>query len=413
MLGMRSFWRSGTVVLASTLICAASLASASASVVHYPAGVLGAPAATAKRLIWDQFGSVSCVPSPSTFPYDCEATGWYLNGHYYSALAESTDGTGWYQGAFVPRPPRKSQYTYPNEVSCASVTASIPRCLFVGEHYNWKGKVEQLAEWGNANNFAIVDWRNPPGTTWSGLDDVSCPTSTFCVAVGFAGEKRYTHGTWFTWNGTVMREKTIPEPPHSHNSELGGLSCSTTTNCVAVGNYQNPAGKWRSYAEIWANGKWTIDITPNVRGQKASFFEGASCPSSTECVAVGLSSGPGSHAFAEVWNGVTWSIAQLPARSDARLIGVSCPSLTACFAVGSAGKSGLAEMWNGVTWSAMAAARTGAPTNADAFLHVSCVSPTSCVAVGWRYDPRVKYSSNTLAEVWNGVVWKVQKTIND
>ncbi len=409
----RSLWRSGAVVLASALMCAASSATASASVVQYPAGRAQAPAAATKQRVDAEFGSVSCVPSQSSYPYECEATGWYLNGSYDSALAESSNGTGWYQGEFVPTPPQKNQVMFPNEISCAVVTSNIPQCLFVGEHYNYGGKVEQLAEWGNANYFTVVDWRNPSGTTWSGLDDVSCPTSTFCVAVGFAGKKRSSHATWFTWNGAAMKEKSIPQPPHSHNGELGGLSCATTTNCVAVGDYQNPAGKWRSYAEIWANGKWTIDSTPNVRGQKASYFQGISCPSATECVAVGNSAGPGTHAFAEVWNGVKWRVAKLPARSDAALIGVSCPSLTSCFAVGSAGKSALAEMWNGATWTAMTAARTPAPANADVFMHVSCVSTTSCVAVGFRYNPKVKYSDRTLAEVWNGTAWKVQTTLNN
>ncbi len=171
--------------------------------------------------------------------------------------------------------------------------------------------------------------------------------------------------------------------------------------------------KWRSYAEIWANGKWTIDITPNVRGQKASYFQGISCPSATECVAVGNSTGPGTHAFAEVWNGVKWSMAKLPARSDSVLYGVSCPTLTNCFATGSAGKSALAVTWDGATWTAMTPARTAAPSNADVLMHVSCVSTTSCVAVGFRYNPKVKYSDRTLAEVWDGVAWKVQASLNN
>ncbi len=77
MLGMRTFWRSGAVVLGSALLCAASLASATASVVHDPAGRGQAPAAAAKQLVDAEFGSVSCVPSQSTYPYECEATGWY------------------------------------------------------------------------------------------------------------------------------------------------------------------------------------------------------------------------------------------------------------------------------------------------------------------------------------------------
>jgi hypothetical protein len=108
MLGIHTLWRSGAVVLASALLCVASLASATASVVHDPAGRTQAPAAAAKQRVDAAFGSVSCVPSQSSYPYECEATGWYLNGSLDSALAESSNGTGWHQGEFVPTPPRRA-----------------------------------------------------------------------------------------------------------------------------------------------------------------------------------------------------------------------------------------------------------------------------------------------------------------
>jgi hypothetical protein len=283
----------------------------------------------------------------------------------------------------------------------------------VGQHYNVNHAGEQLAEWGTANGFQVVDWRNPKGTTASALDDVSCPSASFCVTTGFAGSPKKFRATWFTWNGTRFAEKTIPEPARSHDSQLGALSCPTSTKCIAVGSYLTPAGKSRAYAEVWASGKWRIESFPNVARKKGTFGEGISCPSSSECVAVGEVSGPGAHAFGAVWNGTKWRLKVLSAGSRAALFGVSCPTTTSCFASGLSGRAALIERWNGSAWRKATAARTSAPRTADSLQHVSCVTPDHCVAVGYRYNPKVKSSDLTLVEVWNGSRWRVQAALNN
>jgi hypothetical protein len=61
-----------------------------------------------------------------------------------------------------------------------------------------------------------------------------------------------------------------------------------------------------------------------------------SCPSDSDCVAVGVYSSGGT--VVERWNGSNWALVASPDRSNtvSALLGVSCTSATNCLAVGNA-----------------------------------------------------------------------------
>ena len=65
-------------------------------------------------------------------------------------------------------------------------------------------------------------------------------------------------------------------------------------------------------------------------------------------------------------------------------------------------------MWNGTTWRVQS---TPNPTGAKyAYLNaVSCSASNACEAVG-DYSTKANYL--TLAEVWNGTTWRIQRSIN-
>jgi hypothetical protein len=88
------------------------------------------------------------------------------------------------------------------------------------------------------------------------------------------------------------------------------------------------------------------------------------------------------------------------------LAGVSCISETSCVAVGQGSGAGgsevLAEGWNGTAWSDQPVEASGSSPSLTA---VSCVSATFCVAVGGTGG--LGSPSSTLAEMWNGATWKV------
>jgi hypothetical protein len=98
------------------------------------------------------------------------------------------------------------------------------------------------------------------------------------------------------------------------------------------------------------------------------------------------------------------------------LAGVSCVSASSCTAVGSnAGPSEttLAESWNGSTWSVVSSPSQG--DDASQLSGVSCVSASSCTAVGTyeAYETSTdSYYQQTLAESWNGSTWSIVSSPN-
>lgn len=158
-----------------------------------------------------------------------------------------------------------------------------------------------------------------------------------------------------------------------------------------------------------------MQSSPHPTGAFGSFLSGVSCASSSACVAVGsLTDGTGQKPLALSWNGSSWAAmttANPAGVTGAGLSGVSCTSSTACTAVGSSNTSGvyspLVERLGGTTWTEQTAAIPGAATGA-ALTGVSCTSGTHCSAVGYSYDARGTFSS--LAELWSASTWGVETT---
>lgn len=103
---------------------------------------------------------------------------------------------------------------------------------------------------------------------------------------------------------------------------------------------------------------------------------------------------------------------RIAARPRSAFDSISCPSTSYCAAVGFHGSAALAEAWAGSNWVSQTVPRTAAPLTTDDLFHVSCVTPAICYAVGYRHNPRVRYSFRTLGMFWNGSSWTIQKSLN-
>ena len=70
------------------------------------------------------------------------------------------------------------------------------------------------------------------------LNTVSCVSPTHCVAVGFAADATgvNSHTVIETFDGSTWRLAQSPNTTSPLN-ELFGIRCSTSTECVAVGDY--------------------------------------------------------------------------------------------------------------------------------------------------------------------------------
>lgn len=267
-------------------------------------------------------------------------------------------------------------------------------------------------------------WRIQPTGTPAGskggaaLNAVSCPTATFCEAVGTFSN---TVGTQVTltedWTPTAgWKFQQSPNAKNAFFDTLWGVSCLSATKCEAVGQYLNGSnGFFDTLAEVWNGHAWIVQPTPNPTGSQSNLLNSVSCASATFCEAVGDASpgGAGTSTLVENWNGTKWAV-QKSANSKVpnnELEGVACPSITLCVAVGlvfnkDAGAS-LAEVLQKGIWQIQP---TKDPTGSrlNGLFGVACVSTTSCEAVGQFKTTHVQ----PMADSWNGTAWKLQVVPN-
>lgn len=276
---------------------------------------------------------------------------------------------------------------------------------------NWNGKA-----WGPA--YGAV-----PGSANDGFAALSCLSATFCVAVGSTTSA--AGGVAGVWDGKSWSLRPVPAPnPASGVPALFAISCVTPRFCVAVGDYYTAqSGVTEGFADLWNGAKWALDWkmpAGSGRAPQAGDLNAVSCKSADSCVAAGdtytgnLGSGINTdqtyRPVALVWHGRWTKVTPpVPAGGHGLLNGVSCWSAKRCLAVGAyyPNKQGapvkpvaLAEFWNGTKWTASKPPSAGpAPELAD----VSCVSGSSCVAVG--STTVAAETKRSFADSWNGKKW--------
>jgi hypothetical protein len=133
-------------------------------------------------------------------------------------------------------------------------------------------------------------------------------------------------------------------------------------------------------------------------------FESASCPTATQCVAVGAYGVPSRILF-ETLDARKWTIRASP-RPHGEFTSVTCNSPSACYAVGTNVDSSLAERMKGTTWTVQS---TSNRTGYNVLGAVSCApgSTTACTAVGYTL---LGGTYTLLAERLKGSKWIVQTT---
>jgi hypothetical protein len=346
---------------------------------------------------------VSC-----TSPASCLAVGRSANGRGFSVpLAESWNGTSWApQSVSVG-----GSESLLSGVSCTGATA----CTAVGSHRNPAGVQMTLALARTGTSWAVQPTPNPAGATASVLSSVSCTAADACTAVGSTtAPSGVTVALAERFNGAGWSIRPVPQPTGAMGSQLSAVSCPSAMACTAVGAYTNSGGATLSLAERWNGATWAPEQTVDPASAGTDELSGVSCTSSTACMAVGSANAGDGQVLAELWNGAKWAIQATPdpaAGQQSRLLGVSCFSSTACTAVGSYRDSGfightLAERWNGAAWTIQS---TPDPAGAPRVLSgVACASSTACTAAGSSGTG----ITLTLAEHWNGASWAIQPTLN-
>jgi hypothetical protein len=339
--------------------------------------------------------SVSCVGATS-----CVGVGSYLSvNHPENPLWESGSGGTW---SIMVSPLQSNA-----DVSLSGVSCIAPNsCMAVGTYGdmpNQRPFSEQLS--GSTWTTPVIAQQGLPDTA-NPLTSVSCTSATNCVAVGYdSGASGFMQTVVETWNGAAW--SLVPSPDPSGGSVLAGVSCATAASCVAVGSTQNVSGGTATLIESLSGGTWSIVPSPNPTTGSNGTDELVSvdCTAATACTAVGsyVGASGNTQTLVETWNGVAWSVTPSPTEGGLSntLSGVSCTSPSTCVAAGSwvnafGAQQVLLEGWNGVAWSVMS---SDSGTGGNALASVDCTTATACTAVGDAVNEGV---DQTLVETGAG-----------
>jgi len=210
--------------------------------------------------------------------------------------------------------------------------------------------------------WSVIDSIDPNGI----LNSVSCPITSFCMAVDFDGDSlTYNKGTW--------SKPDIIDPLSSTAGNGGGISsvsCPATSFCMAVDVLGN--------ALSYDNGKWSAPDSIDPQSAKNhnaanTGLTSVSCPTTSFCMAVDVLGN------ALSYDNGKWSAPDSidPQSSTAGngygngMSSVSCPTSLYCMAVDGNGDSlqYLAGKWS-------------APTSIGSdFYSVSCPTTSFCMAL--------------------------------
>jgi putative hemolysin len=251
-----------------------------------------------------------------------------------------------------------------------------------------------------------------PSSRESLLLEVSCPSAGECVAVGTyynATKKRTEPLIERLSGGTWTEESSASIPSSATSGTLNGVSCPSSSFCMASGGYIDSTGT-QGFAEKYTSvsKKWE-EVKPSLpAGASQSELDRVSCPSASMCmIAAVYSTGSEVLPFAEKWISPNTTSAEATpypvASKDTALIGVSCVSSTECMAVGYTGKSStsltaLSDRWSGGSW-AQTTNVSRAGFSSSRLWGVDCLpgAAVSCTGVGWGTSSGKELA---IAEEW-------------
>jgi hypothetical protein len=247
-------------------------------------------------------------------------------------------------------------------LSCATTTF----CMSVGSNYprsraaRWSG-----SSWDPARAIGYGTY----------LHSVSCPTRSWCMAVGLTGQAiQYANGGWGR-----------PVFVDARRGELTSVSCVDAAFCMAVDANGD--------ATRWDGSRWGYPSKIDAQDYPENGPSGVSCTARSFCLMLD------NHGGARRWNGASWQIA--PSSPLGGPTSVSCVSATFCVATDFVGA---ASVFTGAGWTHPTAAVVSGAGGATT---VSCTTTHFCMAAavpgivnrfdGSRWLMRIRLAAENVA----------------
>ena len=261
----------------------------------------------------------------------------------------------------------------------------------------------------SAGESSSESWTDSPGALagdtagWVELSGVSCPSTSECFVVGNGlAPTNVRVPLLLTGSGQAWTAAQAPVPS-GVTMTLGAVSCSSASQCVAIGSGGlADAAKAGAVVLTMSGNSWTaaqVSLPAAMDSTQGLTMTGISCPSAAFCVATGYytDSTNQDHGLLLTWSGGSWTAAEAPLPSgadstaDVDLNGVSCPSASYCVATGIYLPNGFKDQdllltWSGGSWTPAYAPLPSNAASSGELSGVSCVSDSHCVAVGEYQD---------------------------
>lgn len=384
------------------------------------AGSGGAVALMWDGSVWSPVGVASGFDDASFFGVSCPTASLCV------AVGETTSGSAqalieYWQGG--------STFTLGTAANAAgidllnSVSCTPSFCMAVGWSEAGGGPATPLTELDFLGTWVLEPTSDTSTTRWNQLTGVSCTSFNSCIAVGYSSLQNQYRDISLTWDGTSWKNRSTPQPGTAAD-DLYAVSCVGTglSDCTAAGaeTSRNVQSDDSSILH-WNGSSWSVRGTPATAPQDG--FEGVSCASASQCVAVGNESdGVQTLALADSFSKGSWSADAVPdpALLAQILAGVACANRSTCMAVGQylSPETQLVRRWNGDAWTGSDPAPEGSLAQLTG---ISCPTVRFCVAVGVTSLGLLQFAnvkahadvahiayqttSQGLIEVWNGTSW--------
>lgn len=351
--------------------------------------------------------SMPLVSVVCSTPRNCVAIGTPTYGSTLGPIAVRTadGGASWASTSTLPG--IKNLYA----LTCASART----CVVVGANPQ-----------GNGQRGAVIRTLDGGGT-WSlapalpkgvgRLVGISCPTKTFCMAVGVT--TAITRAIAVISNNAGRSWSTVAVP--RGEEELNLVTCTTRQSCIAEGEVEatigDPSGGSRLSIITTINGGSTWKrrsiATNSAAPLGIPYFSGLTCATATHCLLVGDATPPDGSPSGMIASstdrGASWTFQGVPPGTT-MLNAISCGSATQCAVAGGGigGRGGinrdlLTTSDDGQIWTS----RT-VPSSTVGLDGVSCPSATSCIAVGFDLsatdpsaEPAAVVVSSDGGATWN------------
>lgn len=327
--------------------------------------------------------AVDCVPGHGCLQVDDTSSTWW-------------DGTAWSAPVALPA----GLMATDAHLSCATATS----CLLVTTEWGVEG-------WPTPGTVTSTTW---DGTAWSPvvtLDhptrplDLDCATATACFATAGVRADYWTHllppvpAEVLRWDGAAWTTEAITYPGGAVPTEPGTVSCSSPTACTVLSVAGEATPPSPVVVAQWDGATWAGATT-----DAASPATALACTAPTSCTSVG-------DGVAQRFDGTTWSDTPVPEGTSPGEVfnAVSCATVDDCVATGAGWTlrdpdvgpllTPMLQRFDGDAWASEDAG--------DADLrHVSCPTPSSCMAVG-----------SDLGKFWSrqgdGSTWRELPTVTD